>query len=509
MKYLYISLICCLSILTSCEDSLTMIPENSTTFENGLDSETELDAALNALANYGRKATLYNSIFPAVIGIQREENTSDYIQKVSMLDPEQVPTQQVGDAYQVVYQANMILEAIDKIELAQGRYDFYKGNALFYKAFCYWQITRRYGDVVLIKDDLVLDPIAKSRMHVAYDYIIKLLIDAEKLLPEYRDCQTWNGNSFGKYIACKGSANALLANACLWQAGTKWFATEEDKKLIDETELLKIAEQACTKVIESPEYHLATSIEEVCTKVMQGNSSESVFEFPYKDLYNEVTSIAVVPAKLLYVTWPVRIDESEYHIYTKEFKMYSHSIKSMYEDDDDRRKEYFYKLDDPEPMMASMYAYQYKYRYASYETYEGTSYQRFRDLNIDKNIFRLTEVFLMRAEIRSKLGKADLAVQDLNKIRSRANASLYNNSEYGGDLQKAIFKEFDKELMFEEKRYYQIIRNGEAYVREYLEGGFKTATIQDFTDGAFWMEYSHVPIQNVEWRENIYWSKRK
>ena len=32
------------------------------------------------------------------------------------------------------------------------------------------------------------------------------------------------------------------------------------------------------------------------------------------------------------------------------------------------------------------------------------------------------------------------AIDDLNKIRERANAKLYDASEYGGDLRYAIFK---------------------------------------------------------------------
>ena len=71
----------------------------------------------------------------------------------------------------------------------------------------------------------------------------------------------------------------------------------------------------------------------------------------------------------------------------------------------------------------------------------------------------------------------------MNSVRERAHAPAYSASEYNGDLRYAIFKEREKELLLEGHRYFDIIRNG--YANLELEGGFRTATQQDFIDGAF------------------------
>ena len=507
---IWILLICVIG-LQACDDSLTMIPENATTYENGLNSVHELDNAMNGLFLYGRDYALWSIVSPGRRGIQADIVDNNIYSQQRRLQHETAPWQQDPISYQIVNQANLILKALDDVEMSDERYNMYKGNALFYKAYAYTEMTRRFGDVVILKEELVFGSIPRSSMAKVYDYIIELLIEAEKLVPEYADYERILDITPRKCVACKGSVNALLAKACAWRVGTKWFAYEEDKNTIDETNLLKIADEACTKVINSTDYKLAGSIAEVCTKVLRGNSDESIFEFPYRNLSSEMREInGVNIAALHWVGWPVREDQHELHIQYKPLKFLASNVKNTYEIGDDRRKEYFYKLDEPTPKMISTYAYPYKYRDVSYQTYKGTSYKAYKNLNVDKIMIRLTEIYLLRAEIRAKLGKNELAIEDLNKIRARAKASLYQNTEYNGDLRMAIFKEMDKELIFEDYRYYRIIRNGESYVRKFLEGKFKTAPLQDFVDGAFWVMYTDDAVyNNSAWRANVYWSRNK
>ena len=94
----------------------------------------------------------------------------------------------------------------------------------------------------------------------------------------------------------------------------------------------------------------------------------------------------------------------------------------------------------------------------------------------------------------------------MNSVRERAHAPAYSASEYNGDLRYAIFKEREKELLLEGHRYFDIIRNG--YANLELEGGFRTATQQDFIDGAF---FFCTPLEaftrNPLMRQNTYWFK--
>ena len=106
--------------------------------------------------------------------------------------------------------------------------------------------------------------------------------------------------------------------------------------------------------------------------------------------------------------------------------------------------------------------------------------------------------------------KLEGAVNDLNVIRRRANAGLYQVIEDNGDLQMTVFREREKELLMEGHRYYDIIRNGLDYVRTFLEGGYRTATQQDYIDGAFFLMNKSVDFkENPLMRQNLYWLKRQ
>ena len=122
-------------------------------------------------------------------------------------------------------------------------------------------------------------------------------------------------------------------------------------------------------------------------------------------------------------------------------------------------------------------------------------------------MFRLADIILLRAECRARLGNNEGAIADLNTIRERADAELYNSSEYGGDLRYAIFKEREKELLMEGCRWYDVIRNG--YYKTELYGGFRNVSKQDILDGVFFNavdnnEFSENPLA----RQNTYWLKR-
>ena len=113
---------------------------------------------------------------------------------------------------------------------------------------------------------------------------------------------------------------------------------------------------------------------------------------------------------------------------------------------------------------------------------------------------------MLRAECCAKLGQ-DLAKSDLNKIRDRANATPYP-APGESDIQLAIFKERERELLFEGHRYYDIIRNGLEYIHTYMDGNYKTLDQQDVKEGALFLPLDTDAFTlNDIIRQNIYWSK--
>ena len=70
--------------------------------------------------------------------------------------------------------------------------------------------------------------------------------------------------------------------------------------------------------------------------------------------------------------------------------------------------------------------------------------------------FRLSEQYLIRAESAIELNNSSQATQDINTIRTRANAAVLKGNE---DLKEAVFLERRKELCFEGHLFFDIARN--------------------------------------------------
>lgn len=509
-KYILLFVMCWWFV--SCEDMLRITPVNSVTFENAFQTEKDIAAALNTTEAMVRVNLKQVDYYPCGNG-----EYSDYHSSVGweMLNPIYIPEGQWIFVYQVIASANVPLPYIDKVDMSQERKDFYKGQIYFFKAFAYLQLIRKWGDCILLKDEVVMEPIAKSYWTEVADYAIDLAKKAVTLLPEFDRMTDYNGNAVRyKSTPSKGAANAVLAHLCAWKAGGKYFAQPSERDY-DEMELWKTAEQACTDILKQTDlYGLEPSAEEICTRALVGESKEIIYESLIRGFGNELSSSHEGFCwGYYYQGWPVKTDEYPGEIKDKSYRIYAETVREMYLENDKRKYAFFYKLDSMQYKVSESitggYAYPYKWRIPRVQT-EGSGSGRFIDF--DQNIihFRVADIYLLRAECRARLGgeKIEGAISDLNMVRERSKAPLYDASEYGGDLRYTIFKEREKELLMENSRYWDIIRNG--YARLELQGNWLTATDQDFIDGVFFLAVSKDDFRgNPLMRQNVYWSKRK
>lgn len=512
MGYLVkLTLLCITISLIGCNDLLDLKPENSLTFANAFENEKDLVAGINRIEGIIRKdIAISNSTTTTVRGCFADEVSATFALQ-RQLSPASIPLQNWNFHYQAISQANVVLPYIDKIPMADDRKIWYKGRIAFYKAFIYFDLVRRWGDCVLIKDDIIIDPLPKSSWVKVIDYAIEQAKLAVKLLPPLDQITDENGNLINtRSIPCQGAANALLAHLAAWKAGCKYFAQPEDQNY-NENELWQLADSACSAVIVSPLYKLEANPEEVCKKTLVGNSSESIFETDVRTYLTELGSsidggyFVLAP---FYESYPLKPGSSLASVQNCEFKIKASSMQNMYGIEDLRRESYFYKLDslahDSLLYKTGGYAYVYKWRPVVTFT-EGWNNGKFRAFYVNRIWWRLSDIILLRAECRARL-QDKRAVDDLNTIRERAHAKRYDITEYNGDLRYAIFKEREKELLLEGHRYYDIIRNG--YVTTELEGGYQTASEQDFIDGAlFFATPMEAFDKNPLMRQNTYWFK--
>lgn len=500
-------LLCCLA----CNDVLNVDPENSVTFSNAMRTEREIEVGLGSVEKRIRDYSQDpNRVKPARAGryaskiFGNNEQTLDQAPAFALCD--------WSNLYQIIASANIVLPYIDQVKMTTDRRNFYKGQVYFFKAFCYYELIRRWGDCPYIGTEVKLSPLAKSRWTQVADSAIYMAQMAVDLLPELSEATTSGGSGLAyKSTPVRGAANTLLAHLCAWKAGCKYLLPGDEVDY-DEAELWKRAETACSDVIWSGEYELASNPEEVCTDVLVNGGKEAIFISVFRSFWNEVSSRAFNVYAVTYTTYPVKpmIGPGE----NRGFNAVSYAdVKEMYKGKDQRRNAYFYKPDSMnvkvvgssgQPLYTD--AFLYKWRKCVLAT-AGNDKGKF--INFDQNMiwWRLADVILLRAECRCRLGNKMGAIADLNTVRRRAGASDYVASEYGGDLRRAIFKEREKELLLEGDRYFDIIRNN--YRKLDLRGNFVTLSDQDFIDGAFWNAVNGSAFdRNTLMRQNTFWLKK-
>ena len=518
--YILLALLAC-TLCGACEDTLRMIPENSVTFENAFENEREIEIGLLTVERFARRDLgMTNIECPAIYGVYTDYHSPN--DRALLFENDAASYMgQWGHLYSVIAMANVPLPYIDKVKMPQERRDFYKGQIYFTKALAYFELGRRWGRCPIILDEVELKPVEFSSWVKVIDYAIAQTRMAIKLLPEFIDLKDYKGNAITyKSVPCRGAAQALLAHLCAWKAGCKYMA-QPDEATYDEQALWAAADSACTAIINSPIYELAETPEDVCTSTLVGNARECIYENVlrgfWEEMENEALTNNVFCFGRFFQSWPVVTNKGKGDIKNMKYRILNTTVRTMYLSrtvgdtiiTDLRRDAYFYDFEHMEAdsiQITGGYAYPWKWRLAKVST-SGWSVGEFSNFDQNRIWFRLADIILLRAECRVRLGNQNGAIADLNSIRGRANAELYNSSEYGGDLRYAIYKEREKELIMEGWRWYDIIRN--EYYKTELYGGFRNVSIQDIIDGVFFQGVDQIEfINNPLARQNTYWMKR-
>ena len=528
-RNLIILLLCC--CFMACDDLLDMNPENSVTFKNAYETENDIEAAVRLCAQKLRESHGSRNEY---MGHYADSVASETLFAERNLDPAQFRSGYWTSWYELIGAANVVLHYTDQINVSQERKNFYKGQGHFYRAIAYWRLVQTWGDCVIIGDDAKLETaFPKSSWSEVLDYTINEVRQAVALLPEYDKIQDSQGNvPEYKNVPCKGAANALLAHLCAMKAGWKWFARPEDQNF-NEQEYWEEAEKACTSIIGSETaqsagiYHLVATPEEVSTVVFKGKSTESIFEMRYapywdeigKNMDSEYYTTYLDSWALTYCYWVllVEINGSGLDCIKDQKQLIRAStVDKWFPKGDLRRDTYFWKLDsmnhDTLRYVTGGFAYPYLFRDLNVKTTSGNK-GRFDHFNYNAVFWRLADIYLLRAECRSRLNKRDEAIADLNAVRARAQAKMYDASEYADTeyadkLRYAIFKEREKELLFERQRYFDVLRNGEEYVRRELSEGFKEIPLQDIVDGCVFMAIAPGSFgRNTALRQNTWWNR--
>lgn len=532
MKYL--SFILCLFLFVRCTDVINIQPENDTTYTNYFRTLKDAEALLNTLQMRVRAMMCQDKeANPHIFAGELIDSINvPYIQGPRELNPKYYTMLRWVRYYETINAADLILDNLHRFPLSAEELRPYELQAYFAKGVAYFMLAQRWGEVPITKGTTYFGKIGKSSVHDVLEEATKWAQKALDL-PKFEELVDADGKARGtKQYGSKGAATALLAHIYAWRA-----AIEEKPEYWGE------AEKYCTQIIENEvgTYQLAKSPDAVCTDVLYKNSSESIWEI-YRSTEDGVVSMySLAYVGEMYVGIPTYINvnyggPNKYY----EFMLFKDRVKRMYEETDLRRDAYFWGLEADKiyvinknglltPVLTcapgeaiatydisnhrEAYINKFRHPVFDYDAYNQT--QTFQGCEICKVVWRLADIMLLRAECRCRQNKAN-ATDDLNTIRDRAYgviAGLSSGTEHHykaseGDLQLAIFREREKELIFEDHRFYDIRRNGVDYVRRELPKEFGLLSDEDISNGALYLDVDmNAFTENDLMRHNVYWNQ--
>lgn len=320
--------------------------------------------------------------------------------------------------YKSINLCNTIIEfAKDALEtddtFTEEELKAYEAEALALRSLLYFYLVRSFGEVPLMLKAITTDQenffVPKSPDSVVINQIIADLEIADSFA-----VTTYHDINHDKGRITKYAVNALQADVYLWK--------EDYEKCIE----------ACNKIINSSRYGLVSGANWFQNIFVIGNSNESIFELQYS---------ADKPNPYFDYFHPTGGE--------KQF-IGSPLITMLYEDEDVRGDSatYWYGID------AVIYKYMGLSNIENLYRSENDSYAHWI-------FYRYSDVLLMKAEALNQLGRGAEALELVNRIQRRANATetvidVEGNIDALADL---ILLERKKEFAFEGKRWYDLLRN--------------------------------------------------
>lgn len=323
-------------------------------------------------------------------------------------------------AYKYIYVTNLSLEKLSaSTALTPAVKNRLIGECKFIRAFCYFHLVNLFGDVPLpLSSDYRLnETLSRSSVQMIYEQILKDLTDAKAILSS--DYQLPDRTAPNKW-----TASTLLAKVYLFEKN--WTK----------------AEQEATEVINSGVYSLLLNPNEVFIK----SSNETIWQLaPVAPSRNTWEGFMTIPSSNSSVPT---------YLITPE-------LLASFEPGDARKTSW---------IKSRVFSSQTLYYPYKYKIRTGTTVNEFYV------VFRLAELYLIRAEARAQWNNTTGCVDDLNLIRTRSSLAPLLGSIDQPHCLLAVEQERRAELFAEwGNRWYDLKRTSRANT---VLGSLKSATWQ-------------------------------
>ncbi|MFV0345886.1 MAG: RagB/SusD family nutrient uptake outer membrane protein [Bacteroidales bacterium] len=369
------------------------------------------------------------------------------------------------------------------------------GEAAFIRAVSYFYIARIWGDAPIVTENIE----SSDQLITEDGYIVEVPRSPELAVLDHALAATDKaienleysspGDSKWAIQANKASAEALKAHITLW------YASRDN----DNNEMLQACVTAATSVISNGNAQLIDYVNEGkdgYESMCKGQSKTGLFEINISTDVNESFRLSsgdsyYTGLTLNYPVWKEKNTNTSPYLNPE---WYGNEFMAQDEDyaNDVRKELFFYEYDQPDESFVT------KYELRSQDPASEDPYAQFSEANI--LIFRLADVYLLRAEANAKLSKGGLAVSDLNEIRSKAGVSPYMGATDRASLMKAIFNERAIEFVAEGQSGFDRIR-----MDYYYEGVSWMNRDRISKKGYFWPVYPGIISINPSIVQTEYW----
>ena len=528
-----------------CDDFIDLKPENAVTYTNGMETATDMEAMLT-----GAQSAFQGSI----LGLRAQELTGAICNgckgggmidnpvemRAHSWDNSMVDNGNWVGYYNVIGLANVII-CNTKDDWSEYEKNYFLGQSYFLKGMCYFDLARRWGKVPVVPEaDFEAPMVGVSSNHDVLEEATRCALKAFEHLPLFEDLKFADGNKItNKQYANKEIAAALLAHLYAWRAAAEegitsgksteyWVASEKYASMLIDGELKGYAtlensiSALCDNTLNArrgEEVILELELDPIYTKTMPSSEfyvANKLFGYPYKKASVEsecpVLSISCKFVNQIYGEYSSDERKTEFF----DISHYDPSVTYTWPDEPVRIEYYepfpgwvFTQYVGGLPNEAPNRAYVKKFHKQFLFSNNPNDPERFVNFDCNKIIWRLADIILLRAEVRNFMGNTDLAIGDLNIIRNRAKAEPYPSALDTEGLQKAIFREREKELIYENHRFFDIMRNKDYYKTE-LPANLRMLSEDDIKDGALFLPISRDATEyNFLMTPNKYWFNKR
>jgi len=441
MKYIYSLLLAAMLLgFSSCENFLDRKPSTSIDADDAITNIKNARVALNGMYSAFKSSSYYGRTMTVVPDIMSDEtfsvigysNTYGEMYKWSYTAGS--GSSPWGVMYATIIRSANIINKIDAIEGDSLQKVSIKGEALLGRALAHFDLVKIYGksyNASTSNTDLGVPIItefdfgqpSRNTVKEVYTQIIEDAKMAKELIPEV--AASGDFDKITRYFT-KYTADALLARVYLYMGD--W-----DNAIIHASNLIEGSPFVLSEGAEFNSMWKNDDSMEIISKfgLTVADASGITPGFSYYNDSQGLPNPDYVPAQ-----WLLDMYDTDKDI---RYNTYFANVKTNYDG----------------------WVTTLVNKYPGNPEFNGTNQN---GAHMPK-VFRLAEMYLIRAEAYASLDNDALAATDLNLLRSKRISDYSDEFLTGDDLKTAIWNERTKELAFEGHRFFDLKRKGLGFTR--------------------------------------------